>query len=58
MRIFEVEPGSEYSKLARIIFEAAPRNPVATEELSFTNMMYLGAVLRAGVSKDFSCIIP
>ena len=58
MRIFEVEPGSEYSELARIVFEAAPRNPVATEELSFTNMMYLGAVLRAGVSKDFSCIIP
>ena len=58
MCIFEVEPGSEYSELARIVFEAAPRNPVATEELSFTNMMYLGAVLRAGVSKDFSCIIP
>lgn len=58
MRIFEVEPGSEYSELARIVFEAAPRNPVATEELSFTDMIYLGALLRAGVSKDFSCIIP
>ncbi|MBC6720349.1 hypothetical protein [Treponema sp. Marseille-Q4130] len=58
MRICEVEPGSEYSELARIVSEVAPRNPVAIEELSFTDMMYLGAVLRAGGGTGFFCITP
>ena len=58
MRICEIEPGSEYSELARIVFKAASVPSVPIEKLSFTDMIYLGAVLRAGVSKDFSCIIP
>ena len=58
MRIYEIEPESEYSELARIVFKAASVPSVPIEKLSFTDMIYLGAVLRAGVSKDFSCIIP
>jgi len=58
MRICEVPPDSEYSELARIVSGAVLKNPLYVEQLSFTDMIYLGAALRAGVSKDFSCITP
>ena len=58
MRIYEVEPGSEYSELARIVFKSASVDSIPISELSFTDVIYLGAVLRAGVNKDFTCIIP
>lgn len=58
MRINEVDENSEYSELAGIVLKAAEKPPVSVASLTFTDFVYLGAVLRAGISKDSAFIIP
>ncbi|MGI5065578.1 hypothetical protein [Treponema putidum] len=58
MRINEVDENSEYSELARIVLKTAEKPPISVDSLTFTDFVYLGAVLRAGIGNNSSFIIP